>query len=423
MKKVLIIGYFWPYRGGGADCIFGLAKYLPEFGWLPIILTAPLHERPDFRVRVIETPYRDVLGFWKRLFKPNPNDDMRGQVKKRLGVTSKKSFVDYFLTFAGAIINYPDSERGWKPFAVKAGSELLQNEDVDVMISISPVTSHIIAKELKIKYKIPWVADFPDLWSQNHNYGYGPLRKLIDRRLELKTLSNADALVTVSKPWAGKLKALHKGKTTYAIIHGFDPEEMSTVGADLTPKFTITYTGTIYVQKQSPSKLFAALQDLISEGFIDPKEVVVRFYGREEGWLKREIAEYGLSAIVKQYGWAPRKISLEKQKESQLLLLLNWGDRQEKGVVPMKSYEYLAAKRPILATGGSGDDVVKEILDETDAGMYGSTVEDIKNILRKLYSEYKLTGKITYKGDIENIDKYSYREMARKFAEILDGLT
>jgi glycosyltransferase involved in cell wall biosynthesis len=423
MKKVLIIGYFWPYRGGGADCIFGLAKYLPEFGWQPIILTAPLHERPDFRVRVIETEYRESLGFWKRLFRLNPDEYIGRELRKRFGITYKNSFAEFLFKLGGAIVDYPDLNTGWKPFAVKAGSELLQNEDIDAMISISPVTSHIIAKELKIKYKIPWIADFPDLWSQNHNYGYGPLRKLIDRRLELKTLLPTNALVAVSKPWAEKLKALHKGKTTYAIIHGFDPAEMSTGEFDLTPKFTITYTGTIYMGKQDPSKLFAALQDLISDGFIDTKDVVVRFYGHEEGWLKREIDEYRLSTIVKQYGRIPRKISFEKQKESQLLLLLNWENQQEKGVVPMKSYEYLAATRPILATGGSGDDVVKEILDETDAGMYGSTVEDIKNILRKLYSEYKLTGKITYKGDRDKINKYSYREMARKFAEILDGLT
>ena len=78
---------------------------------------------------------------------------------------------------------------------------------------------------------------------------------------------------------------------------------------------------------------------------------------------------------------------------------------------------------PILATCGSGDDVVKEILDETDTGRYGSTVENIKNILRELYSEYKLKGEISYSANIEEINKYSYREMAKKFAEVLDQVT
>lgn len=420
MKKVLFIAHL----RHASPRIPGLVKYLPEFGWQPVILTAPVSVKPDSLIRVIETGYRDDLGFWKRWFRLDPREDPRRQIRRRLGVTSKKSFLDSLLTLAGTIVNYPDSEKGWTPFAVETGDEVLQQEDIDAIISSSsPVTSHIIAKELKTKYKLPWIADFRDLWTQNHTYGYGPLRKLIDKRLELKTLLNADALVTVSQPWAERLSVLHKRKMTYTITNGFDPDKMSNGQIDLTSKFTITYTGTIYVGKQDPSKLFAALKDLISDGTMNPKEIEVRFYGPKEGWLASEIEEYGLSGIVELHGRVPQQIAIKKQRESQLLLLLNWEDQQEHGVYPGKVFEYLAAQRHILATGGSGDDVIRELLDETKAGRYGSTVEDIKNILSELYSEYKHTGKISYHGDIEKINKYSYREMAKKFAEVLDSIT
>ena len=422
MKKVLIIAYFNPYRNGSGR-VLGLAKYLPEFGWQPIILTAPLYKKPDPQFRVIETGYRDALGFWKRLFRLDQREDIRGEVKKRLGVTSKKSALDFFLTLGGAIINYPDSEKGWKPFAIKAGSELLQNEDIDAMISIWPITSHIIAKELKNRYKIPWIADYPDLWSQNHNYSYGRLRKVIDRKLELKTLLLAEALTTVSWPWAEKLRILHKRKSVYAITHGFDPATLNTPPANLTSKFTITYTGHIYTGKQDPSKLFAALRDLISDGTMDPKDVEITFYGTGGDGLADEIEEYGLSAIVKQHGTVPIEIAFEKQRQSQLLLLLNWEDYRVKGWHSIKIYAYLVAQRPILATGGSGDDVIRELLDETKSGRYCKTVEDIKSILKELYLDYKVKGEIAYNGNIEKINKYSHREMARKFAEILDSLT
>ena len=40
MKKVLIITYYWPPAGGpGVQRVLKFAKYLPEFGWQPIILT------------------------------------------------------------------------------------------------------------------------------------------------------------------------------------------------------------------------------------------------------------------------------------------------------------------------------------------------------------------------------------------------
>ena len=423
MKKVLIISYkFPPDPNIGGFRIHGLAKYLPEFGWEAIILTTTLPGNPNAQFRVIQTPYYDVIGTWKKRFRLKSEEG----VKKQFGITTiknKKSLLDYILFFLEEIIACPDAQKGWYKYAVKAGSEILNNEHIDAMISCSkPETCHFIANELKTKYKIPWIADFRDLWAQNHYYQYGIIRRFRKTKLELKTLSRADVLVTVSPLWAEKLSILHRGKVAYTITNGFDPAEMNTKRFGLTSKFTITYTGMIYPGKQAPSKLFAALRGLISDGFMDPNDVEVRFYGPENELLASEIEEYGLSDIAKQYGVVPRQTSFEKQRESQLLLLLNWEDQRERGWYPLKIFEYLAAQRPILAIGGSGDDVTKKLLDETKEGMYAPSVEDIKIILRELYQEYKLKRKVSYNGDIEKIDKYSCREMARKFAEVLDSL-
>ena len=435
MNKVLIIADLFH----ASPRIPGLVKYLPEFGWQPIILATPIGENPESRFgppndfknnnRVIETNCPPVSNFWRKMLGLNQSEDIGLQAKTRLDITSEKSvypFLSWIYKKSEAIIKYPDAEKGWKSFAIRAGDDLLQKEDIAVMISSSsPVTSHIIAKELKNKHKIPWIADLRDLWTQNHSYPYGDLRKFFEQKLELKTLQTADALVTVSPLWTEELRTLHRGKKTYTITNGFDPDKISTEDIDLTSKFTITYTGQIYTGREDPSKLLAALHDLISDGTMNPDEIAVRFYGPWNELLAKEIEGYELLDIVKQYGIVPREISFKKQRESQILLLLNWEanweDQREKGVYPLKIFEYLAAQRLILATGGSGGDVIEELLDETNAGMYSPTVEDIKSILRELYSEYKQKGKIDYSGDLEKINKYSYREMARKFAEILDS--
>lgn len=423
MKKILIITCWYPPQLYPSFRIVGLAKYLPEFGWQPIILTSSLAKKLSPQFRVIETPYRDVLGFWKRLFGFNLNENIRRQVNERFSVTSKNRLVDFIFTKVGELLGYPDLHRGWKPFAVKAGSDLLQKEDVDVVLSSSmPVISHIIAKELKSRYRIPWLADLRDLWTQNHNYNYGPLRKLIDKRLEFRTLSMADVLVTTSQPMAEKLRTLHKEKLVYTITNGFDPAEVNSPPNNLAAKFTITYTGNIYPKRQYPSKLFVALRDLVADGTLNPDDIEVRFYGRREEWVEREINSYGLSGIIKQNGVVVREIALQKQRESQLLLLLKWEDPKVPGVYTGKIFEYLAARRPVLATGGS-DDVVNELLDKTKAGICSVTVDHIKNTLEELYKEYKLKGEVTYRGDESEINKYSHREMARKFSEILDQLT
>ncbi|MDO8687570.1 MAG: hypothetical protein Q7K41_03165, partial [Dehalococcoidales bacterium] len=277
------------------------------------------------------------------------------------------------------------------------------------------------ARELKTKYQIPWLADFRDLWTQNHNYSYGPLRKWFDKRLELRTLSPVDALVAISQPAAEKLRELHPEKPVSAITNGFDPEETNSPPAQLTSKFTITYTGSIYPKGQDPLKFCAALRDLISTGTIKPDDIEVRFYGLKAGWLEQEISGYGLSAIIKQNGVVDRETALARQRESQLLLLLKWEDPQEQGVYFGKIFEYLAARRPILATGGSSD-VVDDLLNDTDAGTCAPTVDDIKNVLTKLYQEYKSNGALAYRGIESKVNQYSHHEMAARFAEILDRL-
>ncbi len=376
------------------------------------------------KFRIVETPYvnRGALGLVQRLLGLNPDDDARARIKRHLGVASKKSLIDFFITRGGEMLNYPDSEKGWRPVAIKEGHKLLGNEDVDAIISSSsPVTSHVIAKELMTSHKIPWIADLRDLWTQNHNYSYSQLRKMIDRRLELKTLSAADALVTVSRPWADSLAALHKGKPTYCITNGFDPETVNLPPARLTSKFTMTYTGNIYAVEHAPIKLFEALRDLISENVMNQGDIEVRFYGNVADWLKQEIKEYGLSGIVSLFGPVPREIALQKQRESTVLFLAKWQNPRELGAYSGKIFEYLAAMRPVLAIGGSHD-VVTELLSETGAGVDVPTAGDVKNALLKLHEAYKQNKVVDYGGVALKIDEYSHRQMARRFSELLDGL-
>jgi hypothetical protein len=101
--------------------------------------------------------------------------------------------------------------------------------------------------------------------------------------------------------------------------------------------------------------------------------------------------------------------------------LLKWNDSKQRGVYSAKIFEYLAAKRPILAVGGFPD-VVDELLHETKAGVSGRTKEEIKALLLRLYQEYKSNRAVSYSGDEAETGKYSHREMAKKFASILDSL-
>ena len=404
----------------------GLAKYLPEFGWEAVVLTTGLPGRQKQGYRVIETPYRESYISLKRLLGLDYRQNLMTQIaqlKKKLHIRSEKSLLDFLLTAWGEVTAYPDLQRSWRPLAVKAGNNLLQQESIDAIISTSsPVTCHIVAQELKLAHRLPWIADFRDLWTLNHYYRYSPFRKAVDRRLEHKTIREADALVAVSQPASLKLGTLHRGKRILCITNGFDPAEVNSPEADVTVKFTITYTGNLYPGRQSAEPLFIALRDLIAQGLIQASDTEVRFYGAEVGWIDKQARRHGLKDVVKQSGIVPREIALKNQRESQVLLLIKWNDPGERGAYSAKIFEYLAARRPVLAIGGYHD-VVDELLHETNAGNSCHTIEEIKGRLWELYQEYKNTGKAGFKGDTDKIDRYSQREMAQKFAGVLNSVS
>ncbi|HOS83127.1 MAG TPA: hypothetical protein PK445_10425 [Methanolinea sp.] len=81
------------------------------------------------------------------------------------------------------------------------------------------------------------------------------------------------------------------------------------------------------------------------------------------------------------------------------------------------------ARRPILSLGYTGGGVVKELLDQTRAGVHCSNEAELREYLLRAYREYRELGVVQYHGIGEEVMKYSHVEMARKFAEVLDAVT
>lgn len=437
MKKVLIVANLYD----ASPRIPGISKYLPQFGWEPVILTVPLKDDPrnllsfptDFRknTRIIETEnYEDIFYFIRKLLASlgfKKEKSIVGQAKDMAGIKGKKSFVDWLFLKYLEIFAYPDEKKGWIAIAGKRGKELLKNEKFDAILSSSPTpSSHVIAKRFKEFSNTRWVVDMRDPWSLNHNYHYGKIRKFFDSRLDKKTIEKSDSIVIVSDFLRNELKKYYVREDIFTITNGFDPERMNkNPGQGVSSKFTIVYTGQVYLGKQDPMIFFKALGNLVTEGKIDKRDLEVKFYGADYEWLKNDIVKYNLSDIFKYYLRIPQAKVIEKQREAQLLLLFVWEDRS---VVPghtSKIFEYLAAQRPIIATGGYGQEnnEVAVLLKETGSGVYAITVEDVKDNLLKFYTEYKKNKVVSYSGKMEEIKKYSYIALAEKFAIVLNKIS
>ncbi|AXV36748.1 MAG: hypothetical protein CIT01_00325 [Methanobacterium sp. BRmetb2] len=424
MNTVLLIAYYFHEKENiGSVRLRGLAKNLPRYGWNPVIVTPQSSEKLDplwKDYNIIEVPYEDLMTKWKKYLGFKTQTTVKEQLQTKT-YKNKRSWFENLARVWEEFFTYPDGQKTWYDPVMAEMDELIKEEKVDAVISSAlPLTTHIIASEIKKRYCIPWIADFRDLWTQNHYYKYTSLRKFFEKQLELKTMANADIMTTVSEPLVGDLKNLHHNEEVYSIPNGFDPDKVNP-GTPLTNKFTITYTGQLYKGKRDPEPLFEALNDLSREDLINIDHVEINFYGASESWLTEEIAKYGLERVVNIHGMIPRDEVILKQRESQLLLLLMWDNPLEIGVCTGKIFEYLSAKRPIISHGIT-EGCVPDILNDTNTGNSVKSVPEIKKVLQEYYSQYQKKGQVFYSGN-DNIYKYSHKNMAKRFAEILDKVS
>lgn len=414
----------------------GLVSALPEHGWEAVIITTPLEANatevlgfPEGfldKARVIEVPYRgDVFWMWRGVFRLlgfDMKESLTEQIKDRAGVCHKRSFVDELMRAYQTLFAYPDTERTWRRPGLRTARQIAKSQSFDAILSSSPFpTSHRIAHQLQQETGLPWLADFRDTWTDNPLYDFPAIRKRLEQRLEKRTLKTASALITVSEAYADQLRRTH-GRDVLVIPNGFTFEPSENGEGILSERFRIAYTGTIYTEKQDPEKFLLALAQLIVEGVIDQRDVEVHFFGRRDHWLNSRIATHGLENVVSQRGTVSRFDAVAEQRKAQLLLFLNWEDRDNKGLSHLKLYEYLAAGRPILATGGHGDDASRNILTHTNTGYFASTVADIKLALSMAYRQYRDDGRVAYGGRAEAISEYSYAGRASLLAHCLDSV-
>lgn len=410
-----------PTQTIGAQRPYKLAKYLPQFGWEPIVLTIRIPGRSLNGIRVIETDYKDIISS----LKSKTGLNAKKGIHEQLGINTQKnykysSWKGKLVKLAREIIAFPDDSIGWYKYALQSASNLLEREKVDAMISTSyPVTSHLIAHALKRKYKVAWIADFRDLWTQNHYVRKYKLLYLMERWLELRTLSDADLMVTVH-PLEEVLQSLHKNKPVVCVTNGYDPDDFPEIPVRRTDKFTITYTGILYAGKRDPSMLFRAVRQLIDDRKMREDSIDIRFYGPKEQWLYDEVKKYNLEKVVGINDPVPRERALQIQRESQILLILRWDNKDEEKIIPGKLFEYFGANRPILAIGAGG--VVKDMLEATNTGRFAQNETVLRDVLLEFYHDFIKFGEVRM-NSTTNIKNYTYYSIAEQYSNILNDLS
>jgi glycosyltransferase involved in cell wall biosynthesis len=280
---------------------------------------------------------------------------------------------------------------------------------------------HLIAKRLKRKFNIPWIADFRDPWTNIDFYQDLKLTKtadLIHHRLERKVLKTADATVVVSESMAEEFRAM-KAKRVEVITNGYDHSDYRNEKVNLDSDFTLVYVGTIPPSRNCKA-LWAALGKLIDSYQEFKEKFRLRLIGSVDFSVIESLKEANLFNNTVFDGNKSHAEVSDFQQSAQVLLLLVNDSPNAKGIVTGKVFEYLAAKRPILAVGPVGGDL-DNLLKETDAGILlpFDSENEIFEGLKWFWEGYKSNWD-TF--NPKKVKQYSRRELTLRMAGLMDEL-
>ena len=427
--RLLVVTYYYPPSGGaGVQRPTKWVKYLPDAGVDPVVLTVregayPHHDtslESDVEgVQALRTRAPDPFGLYGALTGRSRQQAVADRTG-RLG--ESPALAERFSRWVRANLFVPDARVGWVPFALAGAQRLHRQQPIDAILTTGPPHSvHLIGKRLKTMWDVPWIADFRDPWTEIHyagSLGRNHVVERLDRRLESSVLREADCILTVSSSLQKDLEA--RTDTPVRVIrNGFDTEDFTAVNPSVSSDtFDLVYVGSLF---GVPTGLLDAVATLRDQGEIN--EFRLRFIGECPDTLAGAAEERGLGDIVSSRQPVAHEQAVEEMSRAALLLLTiesSWS--YANGVIPGKTFEYLASGRPILGLGPcEGDAAV--ILAATGGGQMVShtDISSIVQIIRSHYSAWE-QGKPRQGASREAALPYSRSEGAKTLGSMLHAL-
>lgn len=431
MKKVLIITYYWPPSGGaGVQRWLKFAKYLPEFGWEPIIYTAENPETPandesllkDIPpgIEVHKLPIWEPLNAYKKFTGRKPTEKLGAGF---LSESASPKFRDKVAIWIRGNLFIPDAKRFWIHPSSRFLKKYLSKNEVDLIISTGPPhTVHLIAYRLKKLFDLPWVADFRDPWTEIDFYQSLNLSDYADRthkKMEKRVLDTADLIVSVGNRMAKSFSS--KTQTRQVVItNGYDEDDVPNMECQQnTEKFILMHIGSIN-KDRNHSFFWEAIKILIEKepGFAEHFEF--HLIGKLDHTVHDEVEKYSLGGWLKIVPYIPHSEVIRKLQTASLLYLpLNHTPNAE-GILTGKVFEYFAAHRPVLAIGPLDGDL-GNLLRETKAGEIVD-FDDRDKLVAVLKEKFSQFGKGQLTVDSKGIEAYSRRNLTAKLVQELEKL-
>jgi len=430
MKKALIITYYWPPSGGGGVMRWlKFSKYLPLYGWQPVIFTP---ENPDPSITdesltreipgntvVIKLPIWEPYDIYRKLTGKKKEEKFKAGY---ISEASSRGWKDKLSVFIRGNLMIPDPRKFWVNPSVKYLKNYLKENPVDVIITTGPPHSmHLIGLKLKRSLNIPWIADFRDPWTNIDFYHRLRLTRWADRKhkaLEKKVLQEANEVITVSWSWAKDFQQIVP-REIVVITNGYDPDDFDFGPLETDNHFSLTHIGS-FNKDRNPEALWAVLGQKAKTDPLFKEKLKLRFAGQTDQSIFRSLKINGLEQNAEDFGFMDHKKSLALLKQSQVLLLPLNDSPNVSGIIPGKLFEYLAVERPILLIGPEDGDSAK-IIRQANAGVVAGFQDnaEIERNVDTLFNQY-MKGKLA--GIPSGITEFSRKGLTERIAILLNKM-
>jgi glycosyltransferase involved in cell wall biosynthesis len=377
MPRVLVVSYFFPpHGGGGVQRVLGWTRWLPENGWDVTVLAAgpdgfwihdpSLLERVPAGTEVLRVDAPTAVALWRRHVARDA-----GPAGPAGPAAPRRSARDDALRALARATLLPDSYRAWAGPAVRAGLGRLARGGIDAVLSTSPPeTAHLVGARLARGApggRLPWVADFRDPWVALHyRKPPSPLHAWLHRRMERRVLEQADRVLCASRTHEQAVRealGARAGARVAFLPNGVEldsgPPEVAAPAAAAPPaagegRLRVVLTGTLVEVPALETFLGALARRLEREpAWRGRLEVVLA--GPHEERHRAWAADPRLAGVVRLPGPVSNAEARRLQREASVLLLVRNEGAGYAAMVPGKLYEYLAARRPLVAMVGESE--------------------------------------------------------------------
>lgn len=367
-RKVLFIASrFPPVASVGAIRVRKFAKYLPQYGWQPVVITGAMRQSAvnsqdarraadfdsltDLPADVAVHRLGPAMDHWPSYFGRRLSARL-GAITQRFGLDPgwwNNALQWRFLKIHDRF-SFPD--RGiWRlPAAVRLALALHRRHRFDaIFTSGMPFSDHLIGLVLHEIIRRPWLADFRDPWVEYIHWEQW--ESAVGRRLtqaaEAAVVSRASRVISVNEQMTHRFADRYGRPSKFVTIeNGFDPNDFpARPNPTASSEFRLLYAGSLY-KTRSPLKLLEGFQRFLRQTLGAQARCRLEFAGRP-GPFAAALAAQG--EAVQYIGMLSHAQALLRTSQADVNVILLPNLPGALGDSTAKIYECLGSGRALLA--------------------------------------------------------------------------